>query len=65
MIRLARAVFEFIVGDDPATAVGVALALGATAALSGAGVAAWWVMPVSALLLLARAVGRARGPRRG
>jgi hypothetical protein len=64
--------WEFIVGDDWRTAFGVVVALGVTAALAHAGVPAWWVMPVAALVLLALSVRRlalhshrsARGPRR-
>ena len=54
----ARAVWEFIVGDDPLTAAGVVLALALAGALAGAGVAAWWVMPLAAFALLALSVRR-------
>jgi hypothetical protein len=59
LVRAARAVWEFVVGDDPWTAVGVAVALGATALLASAGAAAWWVMPVSVVVLLALSLRRA------
>jgi divalent metal cation (Fe/Co/Zn/Cd) transporter len=62
------AAWEFVVGDDWVTAAGVVLALGLVAVLAGAGVAAWWIMPVAALALLvlsvrreARSAARARG----
>ena len=35
--RAARAVWDFVVGDDPLTAFGVVVALGATALIAGAG----------------------------
>jgi hypothetical protein len=59
LVRAARAVWDFIVGDDPVTAVGVVVALGATAVIASAGAAAWWVMPVAALALLALSLRRA------
>lgn len=57
--RFARGVYEFVVGDDWVTAVGVAAALGITAAIAAAGVAAWWVMPVAVVALLALSLRRA------
>jgi hypothetical protein len=59
LVRAVRAVWEFVVGDDPLTALGVAVALGATALIAGAGAPAWWVMPVAAVALLARSLRRA------
>jgi hypothetical protein len=53
------AVWEFVVGDDWRTALGVALALALTALIAGAGVAAWWVMPAAVLGLLALSIRRA------
>jgi hypothetical protein len=57
--RAVQAVWEFVVGDDPWIALGVVIALGATALIAGAGAAAWWVMPVAALALLALSLRRA------
>ena len=57
--RVALAVWDFVVGDDPLTALGVVVALGLTAILAAAGAAAWWVMPVCILLLLALSLRRA------
>ena len=59
IVRAARAVWEFVVGDDPWTALGVVVALGATALIAGAGVPAGWVMPLAGLVLLGRALRRA------
>lgn len=53
------AVWEFIVGDDWRTAIGVALALALTALIAAAGVSAWWVMPLAVLALLALSIRRA------
>jgi hypothetical protein len=52
-------IWEFIVGDDWRTAAGVVLALGLTALIAGAGVSAWWVMPVAVLGLLVLSIRRA------
>jgi hypothetical protein len=60
---LLRFVWDFVVGDDWRIAVGVVVALGLTAALAGAGVAAWWVVPVAVLGLLWHSLLRAAGPR--
>ena len=59
LVRAARAVWEFVVGDDPWTALGVAAALGVTALLAGTGAAAWWVMPLAVVALLAMSLRRA------
>jgi hypothetical protein len=61
--RFLLGVWDFIVGDDWITAAGVVLALGITAAVAGAGIAAWWLMPVAVLLLLAVSLRRALGHR--
>ena len=59
LMRAAQAVWEFVVGDDPVTALGVVAALGVTALIAGAGAAAWWVMPLAVLGLLALSLRRA------
>jgi hypothetical protein len=65
MIARVRAfaafVWDFVVGDDWRTAVGVAVALGVTAVAAGAGVTAWWIMPVATVGLLAASLWRAAG----
>ena len=50
--------YDFIVGDDLATAIGVVLALAATAGLAHLGVPAWWLLPVAVLGLLAMSLRR-------
>jgi hypothetical protein len=58
-------VWEFVVGDDWPTALGVVLALALTALLADAAVSAWWVMPPAVLALLALSLRRAaRGASR-
>jgi hypothetical protein len=50
-------VWEFIVGDDWVSAVGVALALGLTALISEAS-SAWFVTPIAVALLLTLSIWR-------
>jgi hydrogenase/urease accessory protein HupE len=56
------AIWEFIVGDDWRTAVGVVVAIGLTAAIAAAGVPAWWVMPIAVVVLLVVSIRRALRP---
>jgi len=56
---LLLGVWEFVVGDDWRTAVGVLVALGLTALIAAAGSSAWWVMPPAVLVLLALSLRRA------
>jgi hypothetical protein len=56
--------YDFIVGDDWTMAAGVVMALTGTAALAHAGLAAWWLLPVAVVGLLALSLARARGPSR-
>jgi hypothetical protein len=51
--------WEFVVGDDWRTAVGVVLALALTAAIAEAGVPAWWLIPIAVIVLLALSIRRA------
>jgi hypothetical protein len=57
--RVARGVWDFVVGDDWVTAAGVVVALGITAAVASAGAGGWWVMPPAVLALLALSLRRA------
>ena len=59
LLRAAREVWDFIVGDDWLTAIGVVAALGITALIAHAGAVAWWVMPAAVLGLLALSLRRA------
>jgi hypothetical protein len=58
-VKFARFWWDFVVGDDPLAALGVAAAIGATAALTAAGVAAWWLLPLAVLLVLYVSLRRA------
>jgi hypothetical protein len=62
MKRLAafgRFWWDFVIGDDWLVAALVAVAIGATAALAAAGVAAWWLLPLAVLLVLWLSLRRA------
>jgi hypothetical protein len=59
LARMARWLWDFVVGDDWVVAAGVVVALGVTAVVAAAGVAAWWIMPVAVPLLLALSLRRA------
>jgi hypothetical protein len=56
---LGLGVWEFVVGDDWRTALGVVVAITLTALIAKTSVVAWWVMPVAVLFLLAFSVWRA------
>ena len=56
---IALGVWDFVVGDDWRTAAGVVVALVITGAVAGTAVAAWWIMPVAVLLILALSLRRA------
>ena len=57
--RIGFGIWDFVVGDDWLVAVGVAVAIGATALVAAAGLTAWWVLPVAVVLLLADSLRRA------
>jgi hypothetical protein len=44
--------WEFVIGDDWLVAVLVVAAIGATAVLAAANVAAWWLLPLAVPLVL-------------
>jgi hypothetical protein len=52
-------VWDFVVGDDWVTALGIVAALGLTALIADTGTVAWWVMPPAVIALLALSVRRA------
>jgi hypothetical protein len=51
--------WEFVIGDDWLVAALVAVAIGATAVLAAANVAAWWLLPLAVLLVLWLSLRRA------
>ena len=55
--------YDFVIGDDWLVAAGVVIGLAITYALSRTAVPAWWLMPLSLVLLLPLSLWRAT--RRG
>jgi len=51
--------WDFVVGDDWRAALGVAVAIGATAVLVAGGVDAWWLMPAAVATVLWLSLRRA------
>lgn len=54
-----RSVWEFVVGDDWRTAVGVVATLALTAAIAQTDIAAWWIVPLGVVALLLLSIRRA------
>jgi hypothetical protein len=48
-----------VIGDDPWIAAVVAVALSLTAVLAGAGVPAWWIVPLAVVAVLSVSLHRA------
>jgi hypothetical protein len=59
IMRFLHFWYDFVVGDDWTVAVGVVIALVVTALLAGAGIAAWWLLPVAVVLLLGLSLRKA------
>ena len=57
--RFGRFWWEFVIGDDWLVAVLAAVAIGATAVLAAAGVAAWWLLPLTIPFVLWLSLRRA------
>lgn len=61
---LLRFLWDFVVGDDWRIALGVVLALVATALISNTGVTIWWLLPAAVAVLLSLSVYEAARRRR-
>lgn len=57
--RVALAIWIFIVGDDWRVALGVVAAIAITGLLATSTIAAWWVLPIAVVALLADSLRRA------
>jgi hypothetical protein len=65
VVAFLRFWYDFIVGDDWRVAVGIGVAIGLTALLVGAGLSAWWLMPLAVVGTLFASLWRAtRGTAR-
>jgi hypothetical protein len=51
--------WEFVVGDDWISALGVVLALAGTAAVAADGIPAWWLLPLAVASILYASLRRA------
>ena len=58
IIALLRFCYDFVVGDDWRAAIGLALAIGAAAAIVAAGVNDWWLIPIGVAFVLALSLRR-------
>jgi hypothetical protein len=56
LVGAGRFLWGFLIGEDWRLAAGVVASLAATGLLAGAGVAAWWVLPLGVLTLLVSSV---------
>jgi hypothetical protein len=56
---IASGIWNFVVGDDWRVALGVVVALAATALVAASAVAAWWVLPLAVVALLGDSLRRA------
>jgi hypothetical protein len=56
---VALGAWNFVVGDDWRAALGVVVAIAATALVATSTVAAWWVLPLAVVALLADSLRRA------
>lgn len=59
LVAFLRFWYEFIVGEDWVIAVGVIAAIAVTALVASSSLAAWWVMPLAVVILLAGSLRRA------
>jgi hypothetical protein len=57
-VAFARFWYEFVVGDDWRILAGIAVAIAVTAALAGAGISSWWVVPAAVVVCLYRSLRR-------
>jgi hypothetical protein len=58
-VAFLRFWYDFIIGDDWLVAAGIVVAIALTALIADHDVAAWWVMPLAVIALLAGSLARA------
>jgi hydrogenase/urease accessory protein HupE len=59
LVSFGRFWWNFVVGDDWQAAALVIVAIGVTAAVAASDIAAWWVMPLAVVVVLALSLRRA------
>jgi hypothetical protein len=59
LVRFGRFWWDFVVGDDWIAAALVVLGIAVTALVAAGGIAAWWVMPLAVVVVLAISLRRA------
>ena len=59
LVRFGKFWWDFVVGDDWVTAVGVVAGIGLTAALAASDITVWWVMPLAVVVVLSTSLRRA------
>ena len=64
IVAVVRFLYDFIVGDDWTVAAAVGIGLIVSAILNVNHIAAWWLIPVMAILMLGISLRRASGTRR-
>ena len=55
----AAFLYDFVIGDDPLIALAIVVALGITALVATAGIAAWWILPPAVMAALAASLAHA------
>lgn len=59
VVGFGRFWYDFVVGDDWLSAIGIVVALGATSLLAHRDVSAWWLMPLAVVVVLGASLWRA------
>lgn len=59
LVAFGRFWWSFVVGDDWVAAAGIAVAIGATAAVAADGIPAWWLLPLATFVVLYVSLRRA------
>jgi hypothetical protein len=58
-VAFLRFWYDFIIGDDWLVAAGIVVAIALTALIADHDIAAWWLMPLAVIALLAGSLARA------
>lgn len=64
IVGFGRFWYHFIIGDDWTVAAAVAIALILSAVLNANRIVAWWLVPVTVVVMLGISLRRASGKRR-